>query len=227
VAPYFESNTPRRARPHPQQRSRKRSRRSDKVAPKRADLTGLQREWTPGDCVRFASSDEPTQGPRPQSGPPSRPRSPSSSSILIAAANKNKLGHRPRLGVVSHPARSAARLVSTPSCPQKTLPVDSMSTKSGTTAATSICPEVLPTENTFSRPRKEKACNPRLRHIHTGSTRKSSQPRRHAQRPQPYLLTATTLYASAATNTRKPSPRLQTLPCSEADLLSLLIKDVA
>jgi serine/threonine protein kinase len=91
----------------------------------RADLKRLQRELDSGKAAPVTSSS--TRIPAQLSTPAEPPRAPSSSSILIAAANKNKFGTGLILGVALLLLIAAAFGIYSLLPHKKTLPVEAMS----------------------------------------------------------------------------------------------------
>ena len=97
----------------------------------RADLKRLQREIDSGKVASVSSSSPRVVTPEPAPGPstatPQSPRSPSSSSILIAAAGKNKLGTGLVLGAVFLLLVAAAFGIYSLLPHKKDLPIERMS----------------------------------------------------------------------------------------------------
>ncbi|HXN96979.1 MAG TPA: protein kinase, partial [Candidatus Acidoferrales bacterium] len=115
----------------------------------RADLKRLQRESDSGKVAPVSSSSPrvvtPELAPGPSTATPQPPRSPSSSSILIAAAGKNKLGTGLVLGAVFLLLVAAAFGVYSLLPRKKDLPIERMSienlTNNGHVALARISPD--------------------------------------------------------------------------------------
>jgi serine/threonine protein kinase/Tol biopolymer transport system component len=113
----------------------------------RADLKRLQRELDSGKTIPVTSSSAriPTQVSIPTAQPTEPPRSPSSSSVLIAAAGKNKFGTSLALGAVLLLLVAAAFGIYSLLRHKKELPVEAMSvenlTNSGHVSLARISPD--------------------------------------------------------------------------------------
>ena len=138
----------------------------------RADLKRLQRELDTGKAAPFTSSSTriPAQSSAPAVTPAESPRAPSSSSILIAAASKNKFGTALLLGIVVLVLVAAAFGIYSLLPSKKVLPVAQMSTENLTNNGHVFLARISPDGKYLLHVLDENGLQSLwLRHIPTGS----------------------------------------------------------
>ena len=138
----------------------------------RADLKRLQRELDTGKAAPVTSSSTriPAQSSAPAVTPAESPRAPSSSSILIAAASKNKFGTALLLGIVVLVLVAAAFGIYSLLPSKKVLPVAQMSTENLTNNGHVFLARISPDGKYLLHVLDENGLQSLwLRHIPTGS----------------------------------------------------------